>query len=79
MEKGENPLVFKDSNDMPRILALLFVNPPGLPYPIKKVMTQTALANRKFYEKEIKELFVITGQELSHIHLIKLSHGIHQT
>ena len=57
MEKGENPLVFKDSNDMPRILALLFVNPPGLPYPIKKVMTQTALANRKFYEKELKEIF----------------------
>ena len=56
MEKGENPLVLKDSNDMPRLMALAFVNPPVLPYPLKKVMTQTALANRKFYEKELKEI-----------------------
>jgi len=26
------------------------------PYPLKKVMVQTALANRKFYEKELKEM-----------------------
>ena len=56
MEKGENPLILKDSNDVPRWAALLFVNPPSLPYPIKKVMIKTALANRKFYEKELKEI-----------------------
>jgi pimeloyl-ACP methyl ester carboxylesterase len=56
IEKGENPLVLKDSNDVPRWATLLFVNPPRLPYPIKKVMTNTALANRKFYEKELKEI-----------------------
>jgi pimeloyl-ACP methyl ester carboxylesterase len=56
MEKGENPLVLKDSNDLSRLMALAFVNPPRLPYPIKKVMVQTALANRKIYEKELKEL-----------------------
>ena len=55
-EKGENPLVLKDSNDMSRLMALVFVNPPRLPYPLKKVMVQTALANRKFYEKELKEM-----------------------
>ncbi len=56
MEKGENPLVLKDSSDMSRLLALVFVNPPSLPYPLKKVMVQTALANRKIYEKELKEM-----------------------
>ena len=56
MEKGENPLVLKEASDMPRIMALAFVNPPSLPYPIKKVMVQTALANNKFYEKEFKEI-----------------------
>jgi pimeloyl-ACP methyl ester carboxylesterase len=56
-EKGENPLLLKDSKDMPRLAALAFVNPPSLPYPIKKVMIKTALANRQFYEKEGKEIF----------------------
>jgi pimeloyl-ACP methyl ester carboxylesterase len=54
-EKGENPLLLKDSNDVPRLVALLCVNEPSLPYPIKKVMIKTALANRQFYEKERKE------------------------
>jgi abhydrolase domain-containing protein 6 len=54
-EKGENPLLLKDSNDVPRLVALLCVNEPNLPYPIKKVMIKTALANRQFYEKERKE------------------------
>jgi len=56
MEKGENPLVLKDSSDMSRLFALVFANPPSLPYPLKKVMVQTALANRKIYEKELKEM-----------------------
>ena len=56
IEKGENPLVLKDSNDVPRWAELLFIKPPSLPYPIKKVMIKTALANRKFYEKELKEI-----------------------
>ena len=54
-EKGENPLLLKDSNDVPRWAELLFIKPPSLPYPIKKVMIKTALANRQFYEKERKE------------------------
>jgi abhydrolase domain-containing protein 6 len=55
-EKGENPLVLKDKSDMSRLLALVFVNPPSLPYPIKRVMVKTGLANRKLYEKEYKEM-----------------------
>jgi pimeloyl-ACP methyl ester carboxylesterase len=56
MEKGENPLVLKDGNDLSRLLKLVFAHPPSLPYPLKKVMVRTALANRKFYEKELKEM-----------------------
>ena len=57
MEKDENLLLLKDSNDLPRVMSLLFTNPPSLPYPLKKVFIQTALANRTFYEKERKEIF----------------------
>ena len=70
MEKGENPLLLKDVSDMPRLMALLFVNPPSLPYPLKKVMVKTALANRKFYEKELKEIgpdFLSLEKELPNI------------
>ena len=56
MEKGENPLVLKDASDLPRLMTLVFVKQPPLPYPIAKVMINTSLANRKFYEKELKEL-----------------------
>jgi pimeloyl-ACP methyl ester carboxylesterase len=56
IEKGENVLLLKDSNDFPRWGSLLFTNPPSVPYPLKKVFIQTALANRKFYEKEINEM-----------------------
>jgi pimeloyl-ACP methyl ester carboxylesterase len=55
---------------MPRLMALLFVNPPSLPYPLKKVMVKTALANRKFYEKELKEIgpdFLSLEKELPNI------------
>ena len=57
MEKDENLLVLKDSDDLPRLISLFFANPPSLPYPLKRVFIQTALANRKFYEKERKEIF----------------------
>ncbi len=70
MEKGENPFVLKDSSDMSRFMKLVFVNPPSLPYPLKKVMVQTALANRKIYEKEFKEVssdFLSLEKELPNI------------
>ena len=56
MEKDENLLVLKDSNDLPRLMSLFFTNPPSVPYPLEKVFIKTALTNRKFYEKERKEL-----------------------
>jgi abhydrolase domain-containing protein 6 len=36
-------------------MGIVFVHSPSIPYPIKKVMIQTALANRNFYEKERRE------------------------
>ena len=57
LEKGQNPLVLKDTSDMPRLMSLVFVKQPTFPYPIVKVMINTSLANRKFYEKEGKEIF----------------------
>jgi abhydrolase domain-containing protein 6 len=55
-EKGENPLLLKEGDDFPRLMGILFVHPPSIPYPIKTMMIRTALANRSLYEKEIKEI-----------------------
>lgn len=57
IEKDENVLLLKDSSDLPQLTSLLFTNPPRLPYPLKKVFVQTAVANRTFYEKERIEIF----------------------
>jgi abhydrolase domain-containing protein 6 len=70
MEKGENPFIIKESGDIERIMSLIFANPPSLPYPLKKVMYKTALANRDIYEKELKELgpdFLLLQKELPKI------------
>jgi abhydrolase domain-containing protein 6 len=70
MEKGENPFIIKDSSDVSRIMLLIFVKPPSLPYPIKQLMLRTALANSKIYEKELNELgpdFFILEKELPKI------------
>jgi abhydrolase domain-containing protein 6 len=56
MEKGENPLLLKDENDLPRLLRLVFAEPPSLPYPFRKMFVRKSLANRSFNEKIIKEV-----------------------
>lgn len=56
-EKGENPFLIKDIKEMQNLKALVYVNPPNLPYPIKKLLFKTYLDNRQFYEKEAKEFF----------------------
>jgi abhydrolase domain-containing protein 6 len=55
-QKGENPLLMKDENDFPRLMSLLFVNPPFMPYPIKKMFIREALANKSFNEKTMNEI-----------------------
>jgi len=56
IEAGVNPLVLQDEKDFLRIYQMLFVNPPPLPYPFKKVFMQAALNNRGFYEKALREI-----------------------
>lgn len=56
IETGENPLVLQDEKDFLRIYRMLFVNPPPLPYPLKKVFVKAALDNRLFYEKALREI-----------------------
>jgi len=56
IDKGENPLVLQDRKDMGRVLNILFVGPPRLPYPLRKVFMKSALKNRVFYEKALEEI-----------------------
>lgn len=55
-QKGENPLLLKDESDFPRLMSLLFVNPPFMPYPIKKMFVREAFANKSFNEKTMNEI-----------------------
>lgn len=50
-EKGENPLLFKDASDLPRFMSLIFVNPPKMPYPFKKMFIEKALVNKEINKK----------------------------
>ena len=55
-EKGENPLLLKDSNDLTRLMKFVFVNPPSLPYPFQKVFVKKAIANKSINEKIAADL-----------------------
>jgi abhydrolase domain-containing protein 6 len=50
-EKGENPLLLKDAGDLTRLMSLVFVNPPLMPYPFKKMFIEKALANQAINQK----------------------------
>ncbi|PKN70354.1 MAG: alpha/beta hydrolase [Deltaproteobacteria bacterium HGW-Deltaproteobacteria-12] len=50
-QKGENPLLLKDENDLSRLMSLIFVQPPFMPYPIKKWFVREALANQNLNQK----------------------------
>ncbi len=56
MEKGANPLILRDENDLSRLSKILFVHPPSLPYPLRKMFVKEAINNRAFYEKALKEI-----------------------
>lgn len=56
LEKGVNPLLIKNPHDFERMLALVFVTPPYIPAPFRKVLAEEAMAGRAFNEKVIKDL-----------------------
>jgi abhydrolase domain-containing protein 6 len=55
-EQGENPLQLKNEKDFPRLMSLIFANPPRLPYPFKKMFIQKAAANKAINEKIGRDL-----------------------
>jgi len=56
MEKGSQPLLINSIDDYERILKLIFVKVPMIPYPVKKEMTMKAIENRAFNDKILKDM-----------------------
>jgi abhydrolase domain-containing protein 6 len=57
-EKGENPLLLKDASDLPRLMSLVFANPPTMPYPFKKIFIEKYLANSEINKKIANDFMV---------------------
>ena len=55
-QKGENPLLLNSADDLSRLMALIFVKPPSMPYPIKKMFIKEALVNRDFNQKVMVDM-----------------------
>jgi abhydrolase domain-containing protein 6 len=51
LEKGTNPLLISSADDFDRMLKMVFVKVPPMPYPVKKAATEQAIRNRSFNEK----------------------------
>jgi len=56
LERGENPLLLKDEKDIPRLMKIVFFNPPYLPYPLKKLFAQKSAIHRAVNEKISQDL-----------------------
>lgn len=70
MRDGENPLLLKNKDDYDRLMALVFYQPPFLPYPIKYMSIKKALADNSFNAKTLKDFqpeFFSLDKELSKI------------
>jgi abhydrolase domain-containing protein 6 len=51
LEKGTNPLLINSADDFDRMLKMVFVKVPPMPYPVKKAATEQAIRHRAFNEK----------------------------
>ncbi len=51
LEKGTNPLLISSPDDFDRMLKMVFVKVPPMPYPVKKAAIEQAIRNRSFNEK----------------------------
>lgn len=56
LEKGTNPLLISSAEDFDRMLRMVFVKVPFMPYPLRKAMTEQAIRNRPFNEKVAGDL-----------------------
>jgi abhydrolase domain-containing protein 6 len=57
IEKGENPLLIERPDQYDKMLKFVFVHPPTIPKPVKRYLTQKAIAAKAFNEKVLKDIF----------------------
>jgi abhydrolase domain-containing protein 6 len=55
-ERGINPLLIRNSDDYERMLTMVFVKVPVIPYPVKKEMMEQAIRTRPFNEKILGDM-----------------------
>lgn len=55
-QKGENPLLLRDEDDLPRLMSLIFFKPPYMPYPVRKMFVREARINHSFNEKIMNDI-----------------------
>jgi abhydrolase domain-containing protein 6 len=56
LEKGVNLLLISSTDDFEKVLPYLFVKPPPIPGPFKKVMAAQSMAAREFNAKIMKDM-----------------------
>lgn len=56
IEKGENPLIINENESFYRVMGLLFVKEPFIPYPVKKMLAERAVKNRGFNDKIFSDI-----------------------
>jgi len=56
LEKGTNPLLIDSSADYDRMLGMLFVKIPYMPYPVKRTYMEKAVKYRGFNEKIMRDM-----------------------
>lgn len=56
IEKGQNPLLINENEDFYRVLSLLFVKEPFIPYPVKKMLAERAVKNRASNDKIFRDI-----------------------
>lgn len=71
IEKGVNPLLVDNAEDYDRMLGMLFVKVPPMPYPVKKTYMEKAVKNRSFNEKIMGDMMKKTVWLEPFLHRIK--------
>jgi len=56
IERGVNPLIVNNVDDFKNLLKYVFYKEPFIPYPVKKILAEKSITNRKFNEKVFKDI-----------------------
>ncbi len=57
LEEGENPLIVDSREDFDRLMALVFEDPPLMPWPVGMVLTQRYIERAAFHEKMWQDIW----------------------